>query len=143
MLGFIPLENLNKKTKKKIKVCYKSALIRTLLTLLRVPGAAAGCTCECVCAALCLLVRHPCVGDAYLPGCELCGISASALSTGRTASWTCYCSRRRVSSPSQRTASAPDAGWSWNRHWTWSRRSQTGTVLETTEGGEESEQTLL
>lgn len=67
--------------------------------------------------------------DAYLPGCELCGISASAPSTGRTASWTCCCSRTRACAPSRRTASAPAAGWSWSRRWTWSRRSPTSVAL--------------
>lgn len=67
--------------------------------------------------------------DAYLPGCELCGISASAPSTGRTASWTCCCSRRRVCAPSRRTVSAPGAGWSWSQRWTWSRRSPTSVAL--------------
>lgn len=72
----------------------------------------------------------PCISDAYLPGCELCGISASAPSTGRTASWTCCCSRRRVSAPSRRTASAPCAGWSWSPHWTLSHRSPTSSALQ-------------
>lgn len=83
-----------------------------------------------------LPVRSPgfpseCAGflDAYLPGCELCGISASAPSTGRTASWTCCCSRTRACAPSRRTASAPAAGWSWSRRWTWSRRSLTSVAL--------------
>lgn len=69
------------------------------------------------------------VVDAYLPGCELCGTSASAPSTGRTASWTCCCSRTRACAPNQRTASAPAAGWSWSRRWTWSRRSPTSVAL--------------
>lgn len=88
---------------------------------------------------LCLHVFHPCISDAYLPGCELCGISASALSTGRTASWTCCCSRRHVCAPSQRTASAPCARWSWSPHLTWSHRSPTSTVLQKQKRGREWE----
>lgn len=61
--------------------------------------------------------------DAYLPGCELCGTPASAPSTGRTASWTCCCSRTGACAPSWRTASAPCA------RWTWSRRSPTSAAL--------------
>lgn len=75
------------------------------------------------------------VVDAYLPGCELCGTSASAPSTGRTASWTCCCSRTRACAPSRRTASAPAAGWSWSRRWTWSRRSPTSVALGGEGGG--------
>lgn len=110
VLGFIPLENL--KSKRQTPVTHQLFIAQLFLR---------------VCDQI--WVACPCISDAYLPGCVLCGISASALSTGRTASWTCCCSRRRVSAPSRRTASAPCAGWSWSPRWTWSRRSPTSGAL--------------
>lgn len=82
---------------------------------------------------------RPCISDAYLPGCVLFGISASALSTGRTASWTCCCSRRRVSAPSRRTAWAPGEGSSWSPRWIWSRKSPTSAALSEEERQREEE----
>lgn len=100
VLWFIPLENLNEQ--------------------------------DAVRYSLCATVRHrACVrwGDAYLPGCVLCATSAWAPATGRSASWTCCCSRRRVCAPSRRTASARGAASSWSRRSTWGRTSLTPPAL--------------